>query len=211
MQGRVNATPEPLARARRRRRNRRARDADATRDRLVAAAAEVFNRDGYHATDSNKIARAAGYAPASFYKHFRDKREIFLAAYSHWVETEWAAIQREWASDAPRASRPRRIVAAVVEHHRRWAGFRRSLRALADSDEVVRDFRLGRRDAQLAFLRALTHRRASAAERADDLWTLLVFERVCDAIADGETAALGVAEAPLLRRLEALVGAVTPV
>ncbi len=56
------------------------RRSDDTRDRLVAAAARAFNRAGYHGTDSNRIARAAGYAPATFYKHFADKRAIFVAA-----------------------------------------------------------------------------------------------------------------------------------
>ena len=52
-------------------RPKRGQSAD-TRERLVAAAAAVFNRDGYHGTDSNRLARAAGYAPATFYKHFPD-------------------------------------------------------------------------------------------------------------------------------------------
>jgi AcrR family transcriptional regulator len=208
MPGEVNITAARPAPARRRLRARRpprrARDAGATRARLIDAAAEIFNRDGYHATDTNRIARAAGYAPASFYKHFRDKREIFLAAYAGWVAGEWAAIREEWARVAG-GTRARRLVRRVLAHHRRWAGFRRSLRALAASDPVVRDFRRAQRGAQLVFLRGLVGGADSPARRSDDLWTLLVFERVCDAIADGDSAALGAAEERLLRRLEALV------
>jgi AcrR family transcriptional regulator len=185
----------------------RPRDAAATRACLVAAAGEIFNRDGYHATDSNRIARAAGYAPASFYKHFRDKREVFLAAYSRWVATEWEEIRREWLRAASRVSAPRRIVRRVLEHHRRWAGFRRSLRALADTDDVVRDFRNAQRHAQLTFLRRLTGARTSARGRSDDLFTLLAFERVCDALADGEAAALGASEERLASRLAGLLTA----
>src|ERR1700733_4737197 len=55
-----------------------------TRDRLVAAAAKLFNQTGYHGTDSNRIAKAAGYSAGVFYKHFNDKRAIFLAAYEGW-------------------------------------------------------------------------------------------------------------------------------
>ena len=55
--------------------------------------ARVFNRDGFHGTDSNRIARAAGYAPGSFYKHFADKRAIFLEAWEAWVTAEWAAVR----------------------------------------------------------------------------------------------------------------------
>ena len=51
----------------------RPRNPAATREALVDAAARIFNGSGYFATDTNAIAREAGYAPASFYKHFKDK------------------------------------------------------------------------------------------------------------------------------------------
>src|ERR1700752_2615921 len=73
-------------------RPRRGKPSD-TRARLVTTAAAVFNRVGYHGTDSNRLARAAGYAPATFYKHFAHKRAIFLAAYEAWVTAEWEAIR----------------------------------------------------------------------------------------------------------------------
>ena len=76
---------------------------DETRERLVAAAAAVFNRDGYHGTDSNRIARAAGYAAGTFYKHFADKREILLAAYEAWVTSEWSEVERDHAAAAAEA------------------------------------------------------------------------------------------------------------
>jgi len=185
---------------------RRARtrgNAAVTRERLVTAAADIFNRVGYHATDSNRIARAAGYAPAMFYKHFDDKREIFLAAYARWVGTEWEQIREQWKRQRGRAAASRRIVSLVLEHHRRWAGFRRSLRTLADTDEVVRAFRLEQRALQLKFLRSLGIGRTGARGRAEGLFTLLVFERVCDAIADGEADALGASTRRLTRMLEA--------
>jgi AcrR family transcriptional regulator len=73
--------------------------------RLVAAGANEFNRVGYGGTDSNRIARAAGYAPGTFYKHFADKRDVFLAAYEAWVTAEWntiGAIVRHRISGAAR-------------------------------------------------------------------------------------------------------------
>jgi len=185
------------------RRTRTRGDAAVTRERLVAAAADIFNREGYHATDSNRIARAAGYAPAMFYRHFGDKREIFLAAYARWVGTEWEQIREQWKRQLGRAAATRRIVALVLEHHRRWAGFRRSLRALADADEGVRAFRLEQRALQLKFLRSLDIGRDGARGRAEGLFTLLVFERVCDAIADGEADALGASSRRLTHLLEA--------
>ncbi|HVM94812.1 MAG TPA: helix-turn-helix domain-containing protein [Candidatus Acidoferrales bacterium] len=182
-------------------------DAQRTRERLIDAAAELFNTVGYAGTDSNRIARAAGYAPAMFYKHFDDKREIFLAAYSRWVTSELNGI-REISSRAKGRPAVSRITRRVLEHHRRWAGFRRSLRALSLSDEQVRDFRLEQRVAQLEVLQKLT--RVKPTRRSDQVFMLLVFERICDAIADGEAKALGAREGELVQRLEELVAAVRP-
>src|SRR5262245_65967369 len=104
-------------------RPRRGRPAD-TRDRLIAAAAEVFNRVGYRGTDSNRLARAAGYAAGTFYKHFPDKRAIFLAAYEAWVTAEWTAIERALAQPAARTARAAALVDSIIAMHRRWRGLR---------------------------------------------------------------------------------------
>src|SRR5215472_2525043 len=71
-----------------------------TRQRLVASAARLFNRVGYHATDSNEIAKEAGYATGTFYKHFEDKRAIFIAAYERWVSSEWQAVSDQLSSES---------------------------------------------------------------------------------------------------------------
>lgn len=52
-----------------------------TRAALLAAAREVFARDGFIATTTTSIAKAAGVANGSFYTHFTDKYEIFVALY----------------------------------------------------------------------------------------------------------------------------------
>lgn len=177
----------------------------ATRDRLVAAAARTFNRDGYHGTDSNRIAREAGYAPGSFYKHFTDKRAIFLAAYEAWVTAEWgaidAAVRAGGAADAVAA----RIVDLVLAFHRRWRGFRRSLRVLVATDPAVRRAHRRQRTRQLALLAHLRRRPPRAGEREADAMLLLTLERVCDAVAEGELRDLGVDRRRILAQLRALV------
>ncbi|MGG6497807.1 UNVERIFIED_CONTAM: TetR/AcrR family transcriptional regulator, partial [Bacteroidetes bacterium 56_B9] len=59
------------------RRARKARDPQESRRALVEAAAQIFNTVGYFGTDTNRIAKAAGYTPGTFYTHFPDKRAIF--------------------------------------------------------------------------------------------------------------------------------------
>src|ERR1700730_15697255 len=98
-----------------------------TRERLVAAAARLFNRVGYHGTDSNRIAREAGYATGTFYKHFADKREIFLATYETWVASEWKAVGAELSAGGTPEEIARRLVASAIGFHLRWRGLRASL------------------------------------------------------------------------------------
>jgi AcrR family transcriptional regulator len=163
---------------------------DDTRRRLVLAAAREIEEHGYFATDSNRIARAAGYAAGTFYKHFVDKRAAFLAVYEDWVTAEWtqigAIVERGDPPDVTAAA----IADAVIAHHRAWPRFRASLRALVALDDEVKQAQRGWRRRQLATMSTLRTRGG-----ADDALLLLVAERIGDAIADGEVASLGVREA----------------
>src|SRR6478735_1421559 len=64
-----------------------------TRARLIHTAAQMFNSVPYWETDSNQIAKAAGYSTGTFYRHFKDKREIFIAAYREFVAEEWRSVE----------------------------------------------------------------------------------------------------------------------
>jgi AcrR family transcriptional regulator len=155
-----------------------------TRARIVAAAAEVFNRDGYFGTDSNRLARAAGYAPGTFYKHFRDKKALFIAVYRDWVHAEWRALGDALAQRAGAGA----IVDLVLAHHARWAGVRRSLHTLVATDAGVRRVYRALRNEQLATLAA---RRGRHGTRERDALLLFTVERAADALAGGEARALG--------------------
>jgi AcrR family transcriptional regulator len=52
---------------------------DATRERLLAAARELFVSRGYHATRPQDIARLAGLGQGTFYLYFTDKKACFVA------------------------------------------------------------------------------------------------------------------------------------
>jgi AcrR family transcriptional regulator len=158
-----------------------------TRERLVAAAAASFNRDGYYGTDSNRIAHRAGYAAGTFYKHFADKREILLAAYERWVTGEWRAIGRALQEGGSRSEIAARIVALVLRLHVRWRGLRASLTALLPTDPAVQRFHREQRRRQLELLAAF-RQRADRPPRApeQDAVLLCTLERVCDGIALGE-------------------------
>ena len=160
-----------------------------TRARLVMAAAAEIEQHGYFGTDTNRIARAAGYAPGTFYKHFADKRAVLLAVYGEWVTREWAGLAEVAGRDASVEDTALALADAVIAHHRAWPGFRASLRALVATDPVVRKAHRAWRRRQLATLRNWTGRRDAAPALA-----LLTIERVADALADGEASSLGLSE-----------------
>lgn len=181
-------------------------DPASTSGQLLYAARHLFNSVGYWNTDTNKIAREAGFAPATFYKHFEDKRDIFLAVYREWVLAEWDDIEGAYAGGGDRQVSAREAIRRILEHHRRWAGFRRSLRALSLTDPVVWQARLEQRRSQMAFLEGLLERQgATGIPKSELLICLFTIERMCDAIADGESQALGVDDEKLLDELDALL------
>lgn len=176
-----------------------------TRSRVVQAAAAIFNRDGYEGTDSNRIAREAGYSPGTFYKHFADKRSVFLAVYEEWVAREWREVSAMVAETGSAHERAERIVAMFLHHHRRWRGFRASLRALVAHDAEVCGFYRTQRRLQLDALTSM--RAASSLEPTREADALLLFtlERTADALAEGEPDAIGVRPAQLRALLVDLV------
>ncbi len=51
-----------------------------TKDRIIEAGFELICNDGYHNTNTSKIAKKAGVSTGIVYQYFKDKRSIFLAA-----------------------------------------------------------------------------------------------------------------------------------
>ncbi|KUI26438.1 TetR/AcrR family transcriptional regulator [Mycobacterium sp. GA-2829] len=82
-------------------RNRRS-DAFANVHRIVAAAREVFGRDG-DATLS-QVAEAAGVANATLYRHFPNRRALAAAVYEDIVVTDIKPAILALGRDAPRAA-----------------------------------------------------------------------------------------------------------
>src|SRR5690349_6501042 len=69
---------------------RRARDDK--RARVLAAARTEFAARGYHATSIDAIVQRADVARATFYAHFRSKREVFEAALEELIALVYQAL-----------------------------------------------------------------------------------------------------------------------
>jgi AcrR family transcriptional regulator len=57
-----------------------------TRERLLDAAAEVFNRLGYHGASLEAVAEAAGYTKGAVYSNFATKGELFAALLGRYTQ-----------------------------------------------------------------------------------------------------------------------------
>jgi AcrR family transcriptional regulator len=179
-----------------------------TRERLIAAAALLFNRAGYHSTDSNRIARQAGYSPGVFYKHFTDKREIFLAVYENWVAAEWKNAASHLQTGGPRHLLARRLIENLVEFHTRWKGLRASLIELVFADPQIRRFYRDQRRRQLNLMAALREQiGAPRQRREDDAILLFTLERTGDALAHDELRDIRVNREAVIKSLEKKVAA----
>ena len=65
-----------------------------TRERLLAAAQELFVRDGFNGTSLRDIAAHAGYSQGAFYSNFKDKGEVLLALMGRHKAEETARATR---------------------------------------------------------------------------------------------------------------------
>jgi AcrR family transcriptional regulator len=97
------------AREERRRSPRRDEAKAGTRRRVLAAAMEVFAREGYHAARMDAIAEAAGVSKGALYFHFPGKLPLFSA-----LVDEFAAQRGGDAVARRRAARPRGCGARAV-------------------------------------------------------------------------------------------------
>ena len=74
------------------------------RERLVAAAVELFYRHGFGAVGIDQVIGAAGVTKTTFYKHFEGKDDLMVAAVQRrdeWESQAWDRAVRKIAGDDP--------------------------------------------------------------------------------------------------------------
>lgn len=162
---------------------------DGTKLNLIESAVREFGELGFEGTNTNRIARRAGYAPQTFYRHFADKLAVFLAVYEQWYRENIESV----------ANAPDRLAIAlsVVRNHRMTLHFRRSLRHLASNQQQVADARAASRNFQIDRLAAVLPHKS----RIQLAVLLLTIERLADGIAEGEFADLDLSEADAVEQL----------
>ncbi len=91
--------------------NGRSTEGNSTRDRIVAAAAELFHDNGYTATGLDDILTKAQSTKGSFYHHFGSKKEIALAVVREIVSVRFV---RRMIDPVVNAERPLVAIRKVI-------------------------------------------------------------------------------------------------
>ena len=91
----------------------RKRDPKRTRDRLVRAALELFTTQGYHGSTTPQIAKRAGIAEGTIYRHFASKEHLFNEIYRAGVRT----LDRAAAESDPSLPCRDRLLDIATEWH----------------------------------------------------------------------------------------------
>jgi len=73
---------------------------DDKKSRILGAARSVFLSYGFKRVNMNDIAEAAGVSRPALYVLFKNKEEIFIAAYLRWVDEKIAQVEAEMAQTA---------------------------------------------------------------------------------------------------------------
>jgi AcrR family transcriptional regulator len=111
-----------------------------TRDRLLVAAREVFERDGYHDTRVTDIAKLAHVAHGTFYTYFQSKEDVFRHVVAVMTED-----MQEVRPPAPEGATPQERIAranwSYYQAYRRNARMMGILEQVAADDEELRELR----------------------------------------------------------------------
>src|SRR4051812_36310043 len=124
------------------------------RGRLIEGIAAAVAEKGYSAATVGEVVTRAGVSRKTFYEHFADKLECFLAAYDAGVEVLLANIQAAW--DGPGSFAERQ--GAAVDAY---------LRTLAGAPDFARTFLI---EALAAGPPALARRAEVHARVASQMW-----------------------------------------
>ena len=141
------------------------------RERLVLAAVDLFQEQGYDDTTVAQIAERAGVTRSTFFRHFPDKRELLVAG-----QAAMSALLAEGIRDAPDGATP--LDAVALGLRRAATVYGPMSREIAPRLEAVvaASEELRRRDAQKAVGLAAAMEEALTARGVDAVTARLAAE-----------------------------------
>ncbi len=84
---------------------------------ILAAARDLFNRQGYPKTSVDDISQAVGMRKSSLYYYFRDKEQLFLEAFKKEWRDNLIRFEKEAAKEPDPSSRILTYIKASLKHY----------------------------------------------------------------------------------------------
>ena len=134
-----------------------------TRDALVKAAREVFERDGFLDARITDIAATAGVAAGSFYTYFKSKEDVFAASHGR---ASTRRCSTPGCASSPTATTPSAVIEAANRTY--LAAYRRNAKLMALMEQVAQideDFRRMRLRRARARSPSATRRRSRSLQQ----------------------------------------------
>lgn len=95
-----------------------------TRNRLLAAAAEVFAEQGFAGASVDEIASRAGHTVGALYSHFTGKDELFLTLFDEHAAHRLDGVEEiasQWEEDQTVFVALGEYLAEIADHHTVWS------------------------------------------------------------------------------------------
>jgi TetR/AcrR family transcriptional repressor of nem operon len=97
------------------------RDGTGTRDRLLDAAEQLFERNGYAGTSVDQILEESGSSKGAFFHHFASKRALAGSLISRYVDADLALLQ-DGLEHAKGYDSPIEQLLAFLGFYENWSG-----------------------------------------------------------------------------------------
>ena len=114
-----------------------------TRERVIATALRLAERDSFREVTVDQIARSAGISRSAFYTHFEDKQGLLLVAVQEVSAQLYEMAERWWHGIGPPAERVRRAIDGVVSVYAENAPLLRLATEVSTYDDEMRELWLG--------------------------------------------------------------------
>lgn len=108
-------TPTRQERIRQRSTERRERSRQQTRQAILEAATQLFEREGYEGFSLRQVAEAIGYTPTTIYLYFKDKDDLLFAVCSQGFAEFTEALQQAYRSTPDPLERVEALGRAYLE------------------------------------------------------------------------------------------------
>ncbi len=106
-----------------------------TRKKIVAAAAPIFNQNGYEGSSLNDLMKATGLKKGGIYRHFSSKEELAAEAFDYTWEAAWNARLLHVDEKTSGIEKLKQLIANFLDYRSPVAGGCPILNTATDADD----------------------------------------------------------------------------